>query len=71
MAHATVFEHVEAGDVKPRSRVSVDALELAATWLESYEGDPDDDRANLTDLATVAAELRARADRRTARAAAR
>ncbi len=67
--HATVIELVEAGEITPRKRTTVDDLELAATWLEQYEGDPDEDRPNLTALATAAAYLRREAARRTRNAA--
>jgi hypothetical protein len=64
MTTATVLEHVETGEIKAKSRTTQNALEFAATWLEAYEGDPEDDRDNLTDLATVAQYLRREASKR-------
>lgn len=62
--HATVHELVEAGEVTPRKRTTADDLEFAATWLEAYEGDPEDDSQCLTTLASVARYLRREAARR-------
>lgn len=67
MNYATVEAHMESGAIAPRRRVTVDDLELAATWLENYEGSPDDDGGNLTSLASVAVFLRKEAARRVAR----
>ncbi len=64
MAHGTVISHVEGETITPRRRVTIDDLEFAATWLEHYEGDPDEDQPELIALATVAAKLRAEAARR-------
>lgn len=61
---STVEEHVDAGRITPGKRVTRSALELAATWLEAYEGDVEDDGDNLTELATVAAFLRREAQKR-------
>lgn len=70
--HATVVELVEAGEITPRKRVTADDLEYAATWLEAFEGDPDDGPSdNLTAYATVAAWLRREAAKREAKAAGR
>ncbi len=55
---STVEEHLDAGRIVPRKRLTRDALDLAATWLEAYEGDAEEDADNLTELATVAAFLR-------------
>ena len=65
--HDTVSALVDADEIAPRGRTTADDLEFAATWLESYEGDPEDDRANLVALATVAAHLRREAARRVRR----
>lgn len=65
MAHGTVHELTEAGAITARRRATVDDLEFAATWLESYEGDPDDDPTNLAAAATAAAYLRRQVARRT------
>ncbi len=62
--HATVEALTDAGEITARKRVKADDLELAATWLEAYEGNPEDDSENLTALATVAASLRREAQRR-------
>lgn len=67
MTHGTVIELVEAGEITARKRTTVDDLEFAATWLEQYEGDPEDDPANLAAAATVARYLRREAARREAR----
>lgn len=64
MSHGTVTSHIEAGTITPRKRVTVDDLEFAATWLEAFEGDPDQDKPELIALATVAASLRRDAARR-------
>lgn len=62
--HATVEALLGAGEITPRSRTTTDDLLFAATWLESYEGDPEDDPENLTAAATVARFLRREAERR-------
>jgi Asp-tRNA(Asn)/Glu-tRNA(Gln) amidotransferase C subunit len=64
---ATVIEHMMDGSITARKRKTVDDLELAATWLEQYEGEPEDDREGMTSLATVAAWLRDEVARREAR----
>jgi hypothetical protein len=65
--HGTVESLVEAGAIRARKRTTADDLEFAATWLEAFEGDPDDDPESLTALATVADYLRREADRRNRR----
>ena len=65
--HGTVYELVESGEITARKRTTVDDLEFAATWLEQYEGDPEDDEENLTAAAAVARYLRREAARRSAR----
>jgi hypothetical protein len=67
----TVRDHVEAGTIKVPQRVTVDALDLAATWLEAYEGDDEDDANNLAELAGVAVFLRRESERRGQRRRAR
>jgi hypothetical protein len=67
MAVATVFELVEAGEITPRKRTTVDDLEWGATWLEQYEGDPEDDPDVLTAMATAAQYLRREAAKRQGR----
>ncbi len=62
--HGPVIVLVEAGEITPRARKTADDLDLAATWLESYEGDTEDDKPNLVALATVAESLRKQAARR-------
>lgn len=52
--HGTVRGLVELGELTPRRWTTADDLELAATWLEQYEGDPADDGDNMVALATVA-----------------
>ena len=64
---ATVEVLVEAGEITPRQRATVDDLEFAATWLDAYEGDPEDDPEILVAAATVARWLRREVDRRLAR----
>lgn len=60
----TVQGHLDNGRITARKRTRIDDLLFAATWLEAYEGDPDDDTDSLTALATVAAYLRRQAERR-------
>lgn len=63
----TVEALLIAGEITPRKRVTADDLEFAATWLEAYEGNPEEDRNNLIALASVAGFLRrevAKRDRR-------
>ena len=64
----TVFDLLKMGAITARLRTTTDDLEFAATWLEAYEGDPADDAANLTALATVARYQRREAARRITRA---
>lgn len=66
----TVRGHLDAGRVTPRARVTAADLWSAVEVLEAYEGDPAEDRpgcVGMTALATVAAWLRAEAQRRDAR----
>jgi hypothetical protein len=60
----TVAGHIEDGTVSPKVKKSVDDLELAATWLESYEADADEDMDMIQSLATTAAWLRRLAEKR-------
>lgn len=60
----TVYTLTELGTIVPRKRTTADDLELAATWLEAYEGDPEEDSTNLVALASVARKLRLEASRR-------
>lgn len=64
MSFNTVAGHLHDGVVRPRIRKTVDDLELAATWLEAYEADIDQDLDMVISLATVAAWLRREAARR-------
>jgi hypothetical protein len=68
MAHGTVEYLLDEGFIAPRDRTTADDLELAATWLEAYEGDTDDDYPGLTTMATVAQYLRNQASQRRKRA---
>lgn len=60
----TVYAHIESAAIVPRKRTTSDDLEFAATWLEAYEGDPEEDSDNLIALASVARKLRLEASRR-------
>lgn len=61
---ATVETLTATGELTPRKRVTAEDLEFAATWLEAYEGEMDNDADNLIALATVARSLRMEAERR-------
>lgn len=67
MSHDTVETLIANGEIVPRGRVTIDDLSLAAVWCRAYEGDPDDDRDNLTALASVADYLDREINRRTKR----
>lgn len=65
----TVEGHVAAGRITVPQRTTADDLLAAATWLDAYESDPDED-GNVRSLAAVALYLRKEAERREARNAA-
>jgi hypothetical protein len=62
--YSTVYEMVETGVITPKLRTTSDDLELAATWLEAYEGDIEDSPEILITMASVAAKLRKEVNKR-------
>jgi hypothetical protein len=63
----TIEHHIESGALVPSGRVSADNLEMAATWLEAYEGEATD--PTVLELAAVAAWIRREVARRRRNAA--